>query len=81
MVSRPRGHPVPAGPPNPRGQHDLQRALDAGGPGTNLPVTGIFDTGTDVALRRWQPVVPTPSSEVADAGTWKLLATGVRSAS
>jgi hypothetical protein len=59
---------------------DLQRALDAARPGTNVPVTGIFDTSTDVALRTWQTVVGVRSSGVANAGTWKLLVTGVRSA-
>jgi hypothetical protein len=59
---------------------DLQRALDAAMPGTNLAVTGIFTVPTDVALRTWQTRIGVAASGVANRGTWSLLASGTRSA-
>jgi hypothetical protein len=60
---------------------ELQRSLDAAMPATGLKITGLFTTPTDVALRTWQTEVGLRSSGVANPGTWKALAAGLRSAS
>jgi hypothetical protein len=57
---------------------DLQRALNAATPGTDLPVTGIFASLTNSALRRWQGAVSLRVSGVANPGTWTALAGGRR---
>jgi peptidoglycan hydrolase-like protein with peptidoglycan-binding domain len=57
---------------------DLQRALDAATPGTNLRVSGVFNLPTDVALRTWQTAVGRASRGVANPSTWRALASGLR---
>jgi peptidoglycan hydrolase-like protein with peptidoglycan-binding domain len=57
---------------------DLQRALNAASSGTDLAVSGLFNTRTDVALRTWQTAVGRASSGVANPGTWAALASGLR---
>jgi peptidoglycan hydrolase-like protein with peptidoglycan-binding domain len=58
---------------------DLQRTLNAATPGTGLPVTGIFASRTNAALRGWQKAVSRTASGVANPGTWAALASGLRS--
>jgi hypothetical protein len=57
---------------------DLQRSLNAATRGTDLPVTGIFASRTDAALRTWQKGVSRTVSGVANPGTWTALASGLR---
>jgi hypothetical protein len=57
---------------------DLQRTLNAATRGTDLPVTGIFATLTNAALRGWQKAVSITPSGVANPGTWEALASGLR---
>jgi hypothetical protein len=57
---------------------DLQRALNAATPGTDLPVNGIFGPRTDLALRGWQIDVDRNPEGVANPGIWAALASGLR---
>ena len=57
---------------------DLQRALNAATPGTDLPVNGIFGPRTDLALRGWQIDVGRDPEGVANPGIWAALAGGLR---
>ncbi len=57
--------------------HRLQRALNAAGKAT-LPVTGVMDSATVIALRAYQSKVRTATTGVAPPKTWKLLQTGRR---
>jgi peptidoglycan hydrolase-like protein with peptidoglycan-binding domain len=61
-----------------RAVRDLQRTLNATTSGTDLPVTGIFASRTDAALRTWQHAVSRRVSGVANPGTWAALAGGQR---
>jgi len=56
----------------------VQRALNAAKKGTDLRVTGIFDSRTDTALRSWQISVRRKASGVVNPGTWAALASGTR---
>jgi peptidoglycan hydrolase-like protein with peptidoglycan-binding domain len=56
----------------------VQRALNAAGPGADLPVSGVFAEATDQALRAWQIATRRTSSGVVNAGTWAALAAGTR---
>jgi peptidoglycan hydrolase-like protein with peptidoglycan-binding domain len=62
-----------------RAVRDLQRALNAATAGTDLPVTGVFAGLTNAALRTWQSQVSLRPSGVANPGTWRALAGGLRS--
>lgn len=61
-----------------RSVRDLQRTLNAATSGTNLPVTGIFASRTDAALRTWQRAVSLRVSGVANPGTWAALVSALR---
>jgi hypothetical protein len=52
----------------------LQRGLNAAGAG--LPVTGVFRTATDTALRRYQRAVGIRATGVAAAPVWQALRAG-----
>ena len=59
---------------------DLQRTLDAATRGTGLPVSGVFDRATGVALAAWQKGTHRTASGVANGGTWAGLQAGERPA-
>ncbi len=52
----------------------LQRSLNANG--ARIPVSGVFGSATDTALRRWQARVGIPTSGVAAPNTWWRLTLG-----
>jgi hypothetical protein len=57
---------------------DLQRALNAATPGTDLPITGIFSTLTNAALATYQRDLGRYVSAVANPSTWAALQSGLR---
>jgi peptidoglycan hydrolase-like protein with peptidoglycan-binding domain len=59
----------------------LQRALDAASGSTQLPVTGVFDSATTIALKAWQERVGREVTGVAAGPTWAGLRAGQRSTS
>jgi peptidoglycan hydrolase-like protein with peptidoglycan-binding domain len=56
----------------------VQRLLNAATHGTNLTVSGIFDSRTDVALKTWQSAQDRRALGVVNGSTWKALASGLR---
>jgi len=61
-----------------RAVRDLQRTLNAATSGADLPVTGVFASLTDAALRSWQRSASLRASGVANPTTWTALASGLR---
>jgi peptidoglycan hydrolase-like protein with peptidoglycan-binding domain len=56
----------------------VQRLLNAATHGTNLTVSGIFDSKTDIALKTWQNAQDRRALGVVNRSTWKALASGLR---
>jgi hypothetical protein len=56
----------------------VQRALNAADPDTELPITGIFDGRTNGAIRSYQTKLGLPASGVANNLTWAKLQAGKR---
>jgi hypothetical protein len=56
----------------------LQRALSAADPSASMTASGVFDSTTDAALRRWQGRNGLTVTGVAAPATWKNLWQGVR---
>jgi peptidoglycan hydrolase-like protein with peptidoglycan-binding domain len=55
----------------------LQRALNASGHAA-LPVRGVFDTGTQAAVRRWQRAADVAITGVVARRQWQVLQSGRR---
>jgi peptidoglycan hydrolase-like protein with peptidoglycan-binding domain len=56
----------------------VQRALNAWSKGVTIRANGVFDRGTDAALRRWQRKVGVKVTGVAGSQSWSALAAGRR---
>jgi peptidoglycan hydrolase-like protein with peptidoglycan-binding domain len=61
------------------GVRRVQRALNAAATGTDLTVGGVFNEGTDRALRAWEKSVGIAPEGVANPKAWAALASGTRS--
>ena len=57
----------------------VQRALNAATPRTDLKVTGVFTRSTDAGLRAWQQAIGRTASGIVNHSTWTALTAGTRS--